>query len=150
MKHRKSLNKMGRTSSHRKALLSNLALAFFEQGKIKTTFLKAKEAQKVAEKLITLAKTNTLHARRLAFAKLRNESIVKKLFDVIAPSFKERNGGYTRIVKLGLRKGDGALLAQLALVEEIAVETSKKPAEQAPAAEKPKSKKTVKVKTQNT
>jgi large subunit ribosomal protein L17 len=122
-------------------LLENLALAFFDRGRIKTTLLKAKEAQIVAEKLITLAKKNTLHARRLAFAKLRDENIVRKLFTVIAPVFKDRNGGCTRIIKLGLRKGDGALLAQLELVEEIAAETPQKPAESATETAQPKGKK---------
>jgi large subunit ribosomal protein L17 len=149
VKHRKKLNKMSRTSSHRKALLANLALAFFERGKIKTTLLKAKEAQIVVEKLITLAKKNTLHARRLAFARLRNEDIVKKLFDTVAPVFKERNGGCTRVVKLGMRKGDGALIAQLELVEDIvAADTPKpKPEDQAVEAAKPKSKKAAKAKS---
>lgn len=146
MKHRKKVNKLSRTSSHRKALLANLALAFFDKGKIKTTFLKAKEAQIVAEKLITLAKKNTLHARRLVFAKLRDENIVKKLFNVIAPSFKERNGGCTRVIKLGFRKGDNALLAQLELVEEIATETPQKPAEPVTEAAQPKTKKRVRKK----
>jgi len=116
MRHRKTVHKLGRTAAHRKATLSNLAAGLFERKHIETTEAKAKALRPYAEKLITKAKKNTLHARRLAFALLHRKNIVKILFDDIAPKFQERNGGYTRIVKLGQRMGDGAHIAVLELV----------------------------------
>jgi large subunit ribosomal protein L17 len=116
MRHRKNVIKLGRTAAHRKATLSNLASGLFERKHIETTVAKAKAVKPYAERLITLAKKNTLHARRLAFALLHRKDVVKMLFDDIAPQFKDRNGGYTRLVKLGQRSGDGAPIAILELV----------------------------------
>jgi len=98
------------------ALLRNLVTSFLEKERVRTTLAKAKEARPLAEKMITLAKRGTLHARRQALAFVRKESAVTKLFDELGPRFGERPGGYSRIVKLGLRSGDGARLAMLELV----------------------------------
>ncbi|NLM44301.1 MAG: 50S ribosomal protein L17 [Clostridiales bacterium] len=108
--------KLGRTSSQRKALLRNLVTALLEHNKIMTTVTRAKEAQSVAEKMITLGKRGDLHARRQALAYITKEDVVKKLFDEIAPRYKEKNGGYTRIVKVAPRRGDGAEIVLLELV----------------------------------
>ena len=116
MRHRKSIAKLGRTASHRKALLANLACALFERKHIRTTEAKAKAARSYSEKLITAAKKNTVHARRIVFKKLQNKKVVKILFDEIAPLYTNRNGGYTRVIKLGRRSGDGANMAVLELV----------------------------------
>ncbi len=130
MRHRKKTKKLGRTKAHRKALLSNLVNAIIQHQQIKTTLVKAKAARSAIEKLITVGKKNTVAARRQAFKFLQNHQLVKKLFDEIAPTFTDRNGGYSRIIKLGRRKGDGAELAILQLVgfEPMIVE-EKKPAE---------------------
>ena len=116
MRHRKSVVKLGRTATHRKAMLANLASALFERKHITTTEAKAKATRSFSERLITLAKKETLHARRLALRKLRQKRIVKILFDDVAPQYADRAGGYTRIVKLGQRPGDGARMAVLELV----------------------------------
>ena len=116
MRHRKSVKKLGRTAAHRRATLSNLAAALFERKHIQTTEAKAKETRRVSERLITLAKKGTIHARRLALRKLHHKKIVKILFDEIAPQYADRPGGYTRVVKLGQRPGDGARMAVLELV----------------------------------
>ncbi len=116
MRHRKSVKKLGRTAAHRKALLANLSAALFEQKHIQTTEAKAKETRKVSERLITLAKKETLHARRLALKRLRSKKVVNILFDKIAPFYADRVGGYTRVIKLGQRQGDGASMAVLELV----------------------------------
>ena len=125
MRHKKKGNPLNRNRGHRKALLANLVNSFFEKGKIKTTHAKAKESQRLAEKLITLGKKGTLHARRRALAILRHKPVVKKIFDEIAPLFRDRNGGYTRVIKLGNRPGDGALISQLELVAQPASSKSK-------------------------
>lgn len=116
MRHRKSVEKLGRTAAHRKATLANLAAALFERKHITTTEAKAKATRRYSERLITLAKKETLHARRLALGRLRQKRIVKILFDDIAPQYADRSGGYTRVVKLGQRPGDGARMAVLELV----------------------------------
>lgn len=116
MRHRKVVKKLNRSASHRKATLVNLAQALFDKKRIQTTEAKAKAARSFSEKLITLAKRGDLHARRLALQRLRNKKIVKILFDEIAPKFSDRNGGYTRVIKLGQRMGDGAHLSILELV----------------------------------
>ena len=116
MRHRKTVKKLGRTASHRKAMLRNMASALIEHRQIKTTLTKAKAAQSYIERLITYGKKDTVHARRLAFKFLQNRTLVKVLFDEIAPTFNGRNGGYTRVVKLGQRKGDAAAMAILQLV----------------------------------
>ncbi|MGN0659505.1 MAG: 50S ribosomal protein L17 [Emergencia sp.] len=108
--------KLGRPSAHRKAMLRNLVTDLFREGRISTTDCRAKEARREAEKLITLAKRGDLHARRQALAYIYDESVVSKLFDEIAPKYADRNGGYTRILKLGPRRGDNAEVVFLELV----------------------------------
>ena len=117
MRHRKAGRKLIRNSSHRKALLKNLAIALIEQDIIKTTLPKAKELRKVIEPLITLGKEDTVANRRLAFNKLRSDAAVAKLFTEIAVNAKERKGGYTRIIKAGFRPGDKADMAYIELVD---------------------------------
>ena len=116
MRHRKKVKKLGRPTGHRKALLRNLAAQIIQHHEIKTTLAKAKAARSFVERLITYAKNDTVHARRLAFKQLQNRTLVKKLFDEIGPAFEDRNGGYTRVIKLGQRRGDGAEIAILQLV----------------------------------
>jgi len=108
--------KLGRSSGQRRALLRGLVTSLLESERIETTEAKAKEVQSIAEKLITLAKRGNLHARRQAMAYLVDESVVKKLFDTVAPRYQERQGGYTRIVKIGPRRGDGAPMVLIELV----------------------------------
>ena len=117
MRHRKAGRKLNRNSSHRKALLKNLAIALIEQDIIKTTLPKAKELRKVIEPLITLGKEDTVANRRLVFNKLRSDAAVAKLFTEIAVNAKDRNGGYTRIIKAGFRPGDKADMAYIELVD---------------------------------
>jgi large subunit ribosomal protein L17 len=117
MRHAKAGKKLGRDSAHRKALYSNLAGALITHGRIETTEAKAKAVKPFAEKMITLGKRGDLHARRLAMAELRSNDVVHKLFSDVAPRFAERNGGYTRVVKLGPRQGDAASMALLELVD---------------------------------
>ena len=117
MRHARSGKKLGRDSAHRKALYSNLAGALITHGRIETTEAKAKAVRPYAEKLITLGKRGDLHARRQAMAELRSNDVVHKLFADIAPRFSERNGGYTRVVKLGPRQGDAAQMALLEFVD---------------------------------
>lgn len=116
MRHLVKGRKLRRPTEHRLALLRNLVTSFLEKERIKTTLAKAKETRPLAEKMITLAKRNTLHARRRALAFLRKEEVVTKLFNELGPRFSERPGGYSRIIKLGPRKGDGASMALLELV----------------------------------
>lgn len=111
-----SHRKLGRTTDHRIAMLRNLVTSFLRNGKIETTVQKAKETQKMAEKMITLAKRGDLHARRQVLSYVYDETVVKQLFEEIAPKYAERNGGYTRVLKLGPRRGDGAEMAILELV----------------------------------
>jgi large subunit ribosomal protein L17 len=128
MRHLKDVKKLGRTASHRHATLANLATAIIEHKHIRTTTPKAKETRRFVERLITHAKKNTVAARRLVFSKLRQRTAVKALFDDIAPKFAGRNGGYTRVIKLGRRQGDGAELAIIELVgyESVQVEKQQK------------------------
>jgi len=126
MRHRKSFNKLGRTASHRKATIANLVTQLFTHKKIRTTRVKAKAARPVVERLITFAKKGTLHARRLVLRTVRDQQVTKELFDEIAPVYAARTGGYTRIVKLGQRQGDGAELAYLELVDFEGVRKEKK------------------------
>jgi large subunit ribosomal protein L17 len=116
MRHQVKKGYLGRNTAHRRALLRNLVTSFIERERVTTTLAKAKAAKPVAEKMITLGKRGTLHARRQALAYLTKESAVRKLFDEVASRFSERPGGYTRIVKLDRRMGDGAALAVLELV----------------------------------
>lgn len=108
--------KLGRETAHRKAMLRNLVTDLFREGRISTTECRAKEARKEAEKMITLAKRGDLHARRQALAFIYDESVVTKLFEEIAPKYADRNGGYTRILKLGPRRGDNSEVVFLELV----------------------------------
>ena len=108
--------KLGRASDHRDATLRNLVTALLEHGKIETTLPKAKEIRCMAEKMITLGKTNTLHTRRQALSYIMKEDVVTKVFAEIAPKYAERNGGYTRIMKMGPRRGDAAAMAIIELV----------------------------------
>jgi large subunit ribosomal protein L17 len=117
MRHAKSGKKLGRDSSHRRALYANLTGSLITHGRIETTEAKAKAVKPYAEKLITLGKRGDLHARRQAMAELRSNDIVHRLFSEVAPRFAERPGGYTRIVKLGPRQGDAADMALLELVD---------------------------------
>jgi large subunit ribosomal protein L17 len=116
MRHLKQGRKLGRTSAHRKALLRNLATALLEHERIITTEPKAKELRRVADKLVTLGKRGNLHARRQALQVVQSNVVVRKLFDEIAPRFAERQGGYTRILRLGYRPGDAAAMAVIELV----------------------------------
>ena len=116
MRHQRSGKKLGRASAHRRALLANLTAALIEHGRIKTTVTKAKAVKPLAEQMITLGRRGDLHARRQATAFLRSRDVVHHLFAEVAPRFKDRPGGYTRIVKLGPRPGDSAEMAYLELV----------------------------------
>lgn len=117
MRHGDKVNNLSRTKSHRKALLSNLTCQLFEYKKIVTTLAKAKALRTYAEPLITKAKENTTHQRRIVFSHLQNKEAIKELFDVIGPKIANRPGGYTRIIKLGKRVGDNAELAMIELVD---------------------------------
>jgi large subunit ribosomal protein L17 len=117
MRHRKKTIKLGRTAEHRKAMLANQVCSLIEHQRIKTTLAKAKAVRPLAEKMVTLGKKGTLHARRTALSVLRQGVAVKKLFDDLAPRSTSRNGGYTRIVKLGARKSDSALMAFIEWVD---------------------------------
>ena len=118
MRHQKKKHRMGVDSSHRKALLKNLSSELIDHGRIKTTVSKCKAVKPYVEKLITLAKEDSVHNRRVAFSKLANKNAVKKLFEEVGPKFKERPGGYTRILKLpDGRVGDNAKLGFIALVD---------------------------------
>lgn len=108
--------KLGRTSDHRKAMLRAMVTFLLENGRIETTVTRAKEVRSMAEKMITTAKTNDLHSKRQVFAYVTKEDVVKKLFDEIAPKYADVNGGYTRIVKIGPRRGDAAEMAVIELV----------------------------------
>ena len=119
MRHRKKGRKLNRNSAHRKALLKNLAIALIEREVIRTTVPKAKELRAFIEPLITLAKDDTVANRRLAFNKLRSDEAVGKLFTSVAVNAKDRNGGYTRIIKAGFRPGDKADMAYMELVDRV-------------------------------
>ncbi|WP_352419149.1 50S ribosomal protein L17 [Proteiniborus sp.] len=110
------LRKLGRPTDHRKAMLRNLVTSLLRNGKIETTETRAKETKRMAEKMITLAKRGDLHARRQVLAYVYDETVVKNLFDDIAPKYADRNGGYTRMLKLGPRRGDAAETVILELV----------------------------------
>ena len=147
MRHQKKTIKLGRTAEHRKALLANQVCSLIQHQRIKTTLAKAKAVRPLAERMVTLGKNGSIHARRTAFATLRQKNAVKKLFEDIAPRSAERNGGYTRIVKLGQRKSDSAKMAFIEwvdmaeVVEEKQVEqkkAKKKEAEPRPKQTEPK------------
>jgi large subunit ribosomal protein L17 len=117
MRHGKVYRKLNRTAEHRRAMFANMAAALIKHEQIITTLPKAKDLRPVVEKLITLGKRGDLHARRQAVAELRDVAMVKKLFDVLGPRYKERNGGYTRVLKAGFRYGDSAPRAVIELVD---------------------------------
>ena len=136
MRHQKHTRKLGRTSQHRDLMLANLVASLIIHKRVKTTLAKAKAARPLAEKLVTLGKGGTLHDRRLAVAKIGQKDAVATLFKSIAPGFKDRHGGYTRIIKLGPRNSDSAPVALLEWVDYV-VEDEKAPAETTPKADKP-------------
>ncbi len=117
MRHRKRTIKLGRSSSHREAMLANMVCSLINEKRITTTLPKARAARVLAEKMVTLGKRGDLHARRLAISRIRNKNSVQELFDVVAPAFAERAGGYTRITKLGKRYSDASEMAILEWTE---------------------------------
>ncbi len=117
MRHLRKVSKLGRTSKHKEALVANLVSSLIQHSRIETTLAKAKVIRPVAEKMVTLAKSGTLHDRRLAVARIRNRDAVKKLFTEIGPRFQDRQGGYTRILKLGHRTTDAAKVALIEWVD---------------------------------
>ena len=157
MRHQKKTIKLGRTAAHRKALLANQVCSLIAHQRVKTTLAKAKAVRPLAEKMVTFGKNGSIHARRMALSMLRQKDAVKKLFDEIAPRSADRNGGYTRIVKLGQRKSDSASMAFIEWVDAAQVIEEKEPKEKpakkqkeaapppkeaaAPKVEEPKSKK---------
>src|SRR5262245_27347666 len=138
MRHQNAHRKLSRNTSHRRALLRNLVTSFLEHGRLMTTLPKAKEIRPLAEKMITLGKRDNLHARRQVHAYLLKDATAKKVFDTIAPKFADRKGGYSRIIKLGNRKGDGA---DLAIIELLGSELEVKKAERAAKAQEKEAKK---------
>jgi len=126
MRHRVAGRKLSRHTQHRELMFRNMLVSLLQYERIKTTLAKGKELRSWADKIISLGKKGTLHARRRAFALLRDKGIVKKLFDEIAPRFKDREGGYTRVYRLGWRQGDGAPLSLVELVTYAAPEEKKK------------------------
>jgi len=131
MRHRKSGRQLNRNSSHRKAMFSNMAGSLVKHEIIKTTLPKAKELRRVIEPLITLAKTDSVANRRLAFARTRDNEVVGKLFSEIGPRFEERSGGYTRILKCGFRTGDNAPMAYIELLDRPVAEEAQEDAQSA-------------------
>ena len=150
MRHRVGLRKLGRTTEHRLAMFKNMLSSLVEKERIKTTLHKAKELRRFADRLISTGKEDTLAARRQAFALLRNETLVRKVFTDLAPRFKDRNGGYTRIYKLGFRAGDSAPMAIIeylfeakpqAATKENSKKTKKAPSKKTAVKKEPKAKK---------
>ena len=141
MRHQKKTVRLGRKAEHRKALLANQVCSLIEHRRIKTTLAKAKAVRPIAERMVTLGKDGSIHARRTAFATLRQKDAVKKLFDEIAPASTDRNGGYTRIIRLGQRHSDSASMALIEWVDVTAV------VEEKPAEEKKEKKKEPKAET---
>ena len=117
MRHGKKVNHLGRKAAHRKALLRNLAIALIEHKRINTTLAKAKALRKFVEPLVTKSKTDSMHSRRVVFSYLQNKEAIKELFGVVGPKVGERPGGYVRVIKTGFRKGDGAEMAMIELVD---------------------------------
>jgi len=118
MRHNKTGRRLGRNSSHRAAMMRNMVTSLLDHEKITTTTTRAKELRKIAEKMITLGKRGDLHARRQALQVIRDRKVVGKLFEMVGPRYKDRPGGYTRILRLGNRQGDNAPICQIELVEE--------------------------------
>src|SRR6267154_1595248 len=138
MRHRKDHRKLSRTHSHRRALLRNLVTSLIEHERIETTLAKAKEARRVGERMITFAKRGDLHARRHVARYVHGESNVKKLFDTVAPWYETRQGGYTRILKLGRRLGDAGEMALLELVKSPELKEKMRREEEAAASRRPR------------
>ena len=126
MRHRKRHGKLGRTSAHRKALFRNMVTSLLDQERIETTDAKAKELRRLADRMITLGKRGGLHARRQALSVIRSREITAKVFDELADRFRERPGGYTRVLKARRRSGDAAPISIIELVESAPAEASKK------------------------
>ena len=126
MRHKKKGRKFGREADHRKAMMKNLVISLLTHGRIETTIAKAKEMRSLAERVITYAKNDTLHHKRLAFSILHNHKLVKKVFDEIGPIYADRPGGYTRIIKTRFRRGDCAPMAYIELVQPEVVDVNKK------------------------
>jgi large subunit ribosomal protein L17 len=135
MRHGKKIAKLGRTASHRKAMLSNMMMSLFANERITTTQIRAKALRRTAEKVITFAKKGDLHARRQVLRVIADKQIVSKLFDELGPRYKSRNGGYTRVVKLGPRRGDGAFMSIIELVDRPGAAAAEPAGEQAASAE---------------
>ena len=135
MRHGKKIVKLGRTASHRKAMLSNMMTSLFANERITTTQIRAKALRRTAEKVITFAKKGDLHARRQVLRVIADKQIVSKLFDELGPRYKSRNGGYTRVVKLGPRRGDGAFMSIIELVDRPGAAAAEPAEEQAASAE---------------
>jgi len=117
MRHGNSHRKLNRTHEHRKAMFSNMICSLIEHEQIKTTLPKAKELKKIADKYVSIGKKGNLHARRIAYSKLKQDAAVKKLFETLAPRYKDRHGGYTRVIKAGFRYGDMSPMAVIEFVE---------------------------------
>jgi len=126
MRHRVEGRKFGRETDARRLMICNLVKSMVEHGQITTTLAKAKELRGYVERVVTYGKANTVHARRLAYSVLGNRTLVKKLFDEIAPAFADRNGGYTRVIKAGFRRGDNAPMAIIQFVEESTIKPKKR------------------------
>lgn len=126
MRHNRKTRTLGRNTSHRIAMIKNMVISLIKNGRIETTEARAKEARRFAEKMVTLGKKGDLHSRRLAFAFLRDDDALQKLFSEIAPKFNNRKGGYTRILKLGNRLGDAAPVALLEWIDYVVPEKEEK------------------------
>ena len=135
MRHGKKIIKLGRTASHRKAMLSNMMTSLFANERITTTQIRAKALGRTAEKVITFAKKGDVHARRQVLRVIADKQIVSKLFDELGPRYKSRNGGYTRVVKLGPRRGDGAFMSIIELVDRPGAAAAEPAEEQVASAE---------------
>jgi len=137
MRHLKRKKTFNRDKDHRKAMFTNMMVSFFNYGKVKTTVAKAKELRRLSEKQITRAKVDSLHNRRIVLSRLKDRDIVAKLFDEIAPKYKNVNGGYTRIIRLNKRKGDGADLSTLELIDVDYTEKKRKGKKEAVSSNNP-------------
>lgn len=145
MRHGKKVAKLGRTKSHRKAMLANMVTSLFENEVIRTTDVKAKELRRTADHMITFAKRNDLHARRQVLRVIADKGVVSKLFDELGPRYNGRNGGYTRIIKVGPRRGDGALMSIIELVDSPGAGAAKEESVPSQAAEEKKQSEEVEV-----
>jgi len=144
MRHRRTGRKLGRNASHRKAMFRNMVTEFLDKERIITTVAKAKELRPFAEKMISLGKRENLHSRRRALSIIRRKSVVHKLFDSLAPRYADRDGGYTRIIRLGFRKGDNAERAIIELVDREGEKETPKKSKKATAQKEPDSEDTAK------